>query len=306
MYMPCCKSKETKVEMKILACAPKEIRRMLKCDMTGEVVMVNSSGIYLRFEEQIVFLCDITLGLVPIGIAVDGFKRLVKRLCPEGGQAVTFSNDKIIFPNGTVHLEMEETFLKNECLGNPEKRYIEQAAVELAALGKKHGISMLVAPLVLGEDCNNVIKLNPYCAQAYPYFVSLMNVICSGEEKEIRYCVDKMLGLGTGLTPSADDAMLGMLYVFQKLAQKSPKGVRFFRESILELCDSHTNRVSSAYLKAIIHGAYFERMEQVWNGLCGTKPLDISNLTQVGSSSGTEMLLGILIALRICGYDIST
>ena len=305
MYMPCCKSKETKMEIKILACVPKEIRQMLKHDMTGEVVMVNSSGVYLRFEEQIVFLCDITWGLVPIGIAVDGFKRLVKQLCPEEGQAVTFSDNKLIFPNGTIYLEMEETISKKECLRNPEKRHIEQAAVELAALRKKHGISMLVTPLVLGKDCNNVIGLNPYCAQAYPYFVRLMNVMCSGEEKEIRYCVDKMLGLGTGLTPSADDAMLGMLYVFRKLAQKSPEGVRFFRESILELCESHTNRVSSAYLKAIIQGAYFERMEQVWNGLCGTKPLDISNLTQVGSNSGAEMLLGMLIALRICGYDIS-
>ena len=44
------------MEIKILACVPKEIRQMLKHDMTGEVVMVNSSGVYLRFEEQIVLL----------------------------------------------------------------------------------------------------------------------------------------------------------------------------------------------------------------------------------------------------------
>lgn len=294
------------MEIEILACVPKEIREILKCDMIGEVIMVNSSGVYLRFEKQIVFLCDITWGLVPIGIAVDGFKKMAKQLCLEEGQAVTFRDNKLIFPNGTVHLQIEETISEKECPRNPEKRYMEQAALEVAGLRKKHGISMLVESLVLGKEGDNVIQLNPYCAQAYPYLVRLMNALCDGAEDEIRYCVDKMLGLGTGLTPSADDVMLGMLYVFRKIHKKSPQAVCAFRESILEFSDSHTNQISSAYLKAIIQGAYFERMEQVWNGLCGMEPLDISKLTQVGSNSGTEMLLGMLVALRICGYDVSS
>ena len=189
---------------------------------------------------------------------------------------------------------------EKERLRQPEKRFKEQAAKEVATLKKKHGISMLVEPLILGKEADDIIQLNPYCAKAYPYLVRLMRALCNGVRDEIRFCVDKLLGLGTGLTPSADDVMLGMLYVFRKLPQKSPQAVCTFRESILELCDSHTNQVSSAYLKAIIQGAYFERMEQVWNGLCGTEPLDISKLTQVGNNSGTEMLLGMLIALRIC------
>ncbi|MBR4058902.1 MAG: DUF2877 domain-containing protein [Lachnospiraceae bacterium] len=292
------------MEIEILACVPKEIREILKCGMTGEVIMVNSSGIYLRFEEQIVFLCDITWGLVPIGIAVDGFKKMAKQLCLEEGQSVTFRDNTLIFPKGTVQLQMEEIIPEKECLRQPEKRYIKQAAMEVAALQKERGISMLVEPLVLGKKTNTVIQLNPYCAKAYPYLVKLMNAL-SHAEGEISYCVDKMLGLGTGLTPSADDVMLGMLYVFRKFPQKYSQSVCSFKENILELCDSHTNQVSSAYLKAIIQGAYFERMEQVWNGLCGMEPLDISKLTQVGSNSGTEMLLGMLVALRICGYDVS-
>ena len=294
------------MELDILACVPKEIREILKCGMTGEVIMVNSSGIYLRFEEQIVFLCDITWGLVPIGIAVDGFKKMARQLCLEEGQWVIFRDNTLVFPNGTVHLQMDETVPEKECPRSPEKRFIEQAAMEVAALQKKHGISMLVEPLVLGKEADDVIQLNPYCAKAYPYLVRLMNALCNGAGDEIRYCVDKILGLGTGLTPSVDDVMLGMLYVFRKLPQKYPQVVYAFRESILELCDSHTNHVSRAYLKAIIQGAYFERMEQVWNGLCGMEPLHISKLTQVGSNSGTEMLLGMLIALRICGYDVSS
>ena len=59
-----------------------------------------------------------------------------------------------------------------------------------------------------------------------------------------------------------------------------------------------TNRVSAAYLKAVLNGAYFERMENVWRGLTKEVPLDISALTNIGGSSGGEMLLGMLLAIR--------
>ena len=46
-------------------------------------------------------------------------------------------------------------------------------------------------------------------------------------------------------------------------------------------------------------------MEMVFRGICGEQPLDIQLLTRIGSSSGTEMLLGMLIALHICGYAVN-
>ena len=113
------------------------------------------------------------------------------------------------------------------------------------------------------------------------------------------------MGLGPGLTPSADDAILGMLYVFRTLPQKGPEITQTFQECVGQLCERCTNQISAAYLKAIIAGAPFERMDAVFRGICAAQPLNIQELTQIGSSSGSEMLLGMLIALRICGYDVS-
>ena len=127
----------------------------------------------------------------------------------------------------------------------------------------------------------------------------------TGDVVGIGSCVEKLLGLGLGLTPSADDVLLGMLYVFGALQEQCPPAVEPFRENIAQLCEQKTNQISAAYLKAIMAGAPFERMEQVLCGLCAKENLDIQQLTQIGSSSGSEMLLGMLIALRICGYDIS-
>lgn len=293
------------MEISILAYVPQQFKKIFSSGMTGEVMMQTSSGAYLCFEEEILFLCDITWGMVPIGIGVDDYKKLVKQLSIQEGQWVIARENMLIFPNGIVHLQMESTNTEEECIGQPEMGYVLQAAVELAALRKERGISMLVVPLVLGSEEPDATQRNPYCEQSYPHFVKLMNALQQGAEDEIRDCADKMLGLGIGLTPSVDDAIMGMLYVFRKLAQKCPQGVGFFKKSISELCDSHTNRISSAYLKAVIQGAHFKRMEHIWYGLCGIKTLDISVLTKVGSTSGTEMLLGMLIALRLCGYDVA-
>jgi hypothetical protein len=46
-------------------------------------------------------------------------------------------------------------------------------------------------------------------------------------------------------------------------------------------------------------------MEQIFRGICGEGILNIEELTQIGSSSGSEMLLGMLIALKVCGYDVA-
>jgi hypothetical protein len=160
---------------------------------------------------------------------------------------------------------------------------------------------MLVLPLVLGYKLQ---QQNPYCAQAGIYLEKLIHSLISDKHGEIHTCIEKLLGLGTGLTPSADDTLLGMIYVFRLLPRNCPQSVIFFQETILQLCDGFTNQISAAYLKAMLSGAPFERMEQVFRGLCGEEPLNIYKLTEIGSNSGSEMLLGMLIALRICGYSL--
>jgi hypothetical protein len=41
-------------------------------------------------------------------------------------------------------------------------------------------------------------------------------------------------------------------------------------------------------------------MERVYRGFCGEEPLKIEYLTQIGSNSGSEMLLGMLLAWDVC------
>jgi hypothetical protein len=284
------------MEYEITASIPAHIRELLHSGETGEVLLVSSSGIYLRFGEQILLLCDESWGVLPIGIGVKDFEKAVSILRPQQGQPVTVSKDCLVFPFGTLRLVPQNLSDAKTCGAEPEIFQIRQAAEELAALRKERGISMLVLPLVLGYELR---QQNPYCAQAGIYLEKLIHSLISGRQEEIHTCIEKLLGLGTGLTPSADDTLLGMIYVFRTLPFQAPEGVQLFPESVGQLCDRCTTQISAAYLKAMLSGAPFERMEQVFRGLCGEEPLNIYKLTEIGSNSGSEMLLGMLIALRI-------
>ena len=291
--------------MKFSAYLQEQVKNLLNDGLTGKIILVNSSGIYIRFEAKILFICDISWGAVPNGILVSCFSAMLKEFEPKEGQSVIYNNDKFIFANGIIRLLTYKVSAVSSG-GMPVTEYISQAAFGIVSLRKTNGLSMLVEPLVLGWNANIAEQTNLYCAKAYPYFTQLINALMHNEKNKVNNCVINLLGLGVGLTPSADDVMIGMLYVFHKLRHRLSEAVLSFSDSVLELCDSRTNSISSGFLKAVIGGAYFERMEQVWNGLCGKEQLNISRLTEIGNNSGTEMLLGMLIALRICGYAVMT
>ena len=280
------------------------VLELMRKEGTGEVLMVNSAGVYLDAGNQMWLLCDISWGAVPIGIAIENFEENIKDLHIEQGRPFVYRENQLIFSGRELDLQCLPLGVRENIIKEPRLDLIRQAAQDIAALHKVRGISMLVSPLLLKDETKDATLLNPYSLRAYPLLLHLVEAMSCGFDAEVRECVMSLLGLGTGLTPSADDVMLGMLYAFRMLGNEVPRSVKVFRESVADMCDVRTNKVSAAYLKAVISGAYFERIEQVFCGLCGVVPLDTSLLLEVGGSSGSEMLLGRLIALHVCGYRI--
>lgn len=285
-----------------LAYVPEHILKCLQADMTGEVLHAGSSGIYVQFGQQIFLLSDESWGILPIGIGIQRFEDVNRSLRLQPGYSVHVRYNRMCFPTGSLLLLPAKADFAESGIVAPQISRVRQAALELAALRREWGISMLVQPLVLNYPLE---VRTTYSVHAGMALKKLMQSLITCNQEAIRASLEALLGLGTGLTPSADDVLLGMLYVFRKLPRKCPASAHFFQEQILQMCGDRTNKISAAYLKAIINGAPFERMEMVFRGICGEQPLDIQLLTRIGSSSGTEMLLGMLIALHICGYAVN-
>ena len=278
--------------------------RLMKGE-TGEILLAHSTGVYLRFGEEIFLLCDRKWGVLPIGISVENYEQVMCQLRLEAGQKALLEKDELLVPGGSFVLKRWSCSKEPAVESEPNSTRIAQAAEGLAALGKTTGLSLLVLPLVLGRAVDSALPHNPYFERAYADFKALTEAMQAEEIERVAHCTQNLLGLGTGLTPSADDIFLGMLYVFRTLPCDCETAVSAFRDTVSSFAAARTNQISAAYLNAILQGAPFERMDRVYRGLCGKESLHIEELVQIGSNSGSEMLLGMLIALRICGYHVS-
>lgn len=280
-------------------------RKRLNSEADGAVLLVHSSGMYLRFGAEVFLLCDKSWGILPIGIGVEDFPETIRLLKPQAGQTVRLQGDALIFPGGRLTLCPLPMPGPGQGGGIPQKAMLLQAAEELAALQKMGGLSLMVLPLILGRACPESLKQNPYFSRAYTGFEQLMAALKTNDAPAAEQVTLQLLGLGVGLTPSADDVFLGMLYMFRKLLPNPGRAVSRFQATVFHAAEDRSNQISAAYLKAMAQGAPFERMERVYRGFCGEEPLKIECLTQIGSNSGSEMLLGMLLAWDVCQCHIS-
>lgn len=256
--------------------------------------MVNSAGIYFTLGEQVYLLCDESWGVVPIGVSVADFGTAASHLAV--GQKVIAAKGVLRIPGGKILL-MPRDVAEEPCA--PDSGKWERAAELLAACGKTTGLSALCRPLLLGEPLDGA---NVFCQRAEGPLKALIHAIVTEKPEDIPSAVSPLLGLGVGLTPSGDDVLTGLLYGLRRSVLKETPGVRALTEAVTAQAPERTNRVSNTYLRAIAAGAPFERLENAWKGLDRRFPAMEEGLLEIGSNSGSEMLLGLLLAAK-CMMD---
>lgn len=94
------------------------------------------------------------------------------------------------------------------------------------------------------------------------------------------------LGLGSGLTPSFDDACVGVMALCRAMGRPAP----FHLEDV-----SQTTDVSARYLRLAKEGYFGEPMLNLMDALygVGSLPERVEQLLAVGATSGSDMLYGI-------------
>lgn len=122
------------------------------------------------------------------------------------------------------------------------------------------------------------------------------------DEKMFIRQIEKLIGLGFGLTPAGDDFILGMLAASTLLKDYYAAGsLDFLHESLQKTVPNlldKTNFISAGYLKYAIEGCFSETLISLTAQLVSEKlTSDNKNLTkllQYGASSGLDILGGLL------------
>ncbi|HEC92520.1 MAG TPA: DUF2877 domain-containing protein [Candidatus Atribacteria bacterium] len=116
--------------------------------------------------------------------------------------------------------------------------------------------------------------------------------------------IEKIIGLGTGLTPSGDDfirgAITGFFYFYDYDKFES------LTQEIYTISEQKTNIISRNYIKSAIHGLIDEKMKNFLHSLTEKNEIVFLNLKSVietGETSGIDYLTGFF-ASYITGYEI--
>lgn len=267
--------------VRLMGVAPAYICAM---NASGKVEMVNSRGSYLAFENKRILLCNSGYGTVPNGVSIADYSLLSSRL--QVGHPVQLRGGLLKFPFGNIVLQLQEV-PPDRSLCTPSAEAL-QTALRLLLDAPGKGLGPLAAPL-FGKTHE---PLDLRCETALPRIRELMKGLQTGDLHAIVQYTNSLLGFGLGLTPSGDDILAGLMYGLRHSCHRDAPTVVALTDAILTLADKRTNAVSATYLSALAQDAPFDALRAAWQD----PKNNASALLTIGSSSGSEMLLGLLLA----------
>ena len=112
--------------------------------------------------------------------------------------------------------------------------------------------------------------------------------------------VEKLSGLGPGLTPSGDDFIGGMMIALRSLDKDGLSKVLW--QTVKKHADQNNNPISLAHLSAASNGlgcaAIHRALEVVSKGRIGEIDTAIDDVSKIGHSSGWDIMSGIVLTLE--------
>jgi len=169
------------------------------------------------------------------------------------------------------------------------------------------GLGQLLAHIrkISGGGLPMVRGLNEVAAVALPHIVSLLQAAKSGDDNGISTAAKKLIGLGPGLTPSADDMLMGFISALWWASRSTGENIDC-TDRIIRAITSHagaTSLLSQQLLRHASRGEVNEHLHELLRSLLSEADPDIdllvARLIRIGETSGIDMTLGLLLGLDL-------
>lgn len=129
---------------------------------------------------------------------------------------------------------------------------------------------------------------------------ALRSALSSRTPASVRSAAERLAGLGSGLTPSGDDVLVGALVALA--AVPDPDAGDSLRSAIADGTANRTTRISDAYLQAAARGEASQAWHRLLAALAGKSTEEViaaaRGVMAFGETSGVDMLAGFLLAVN--------
>lgn len=202
------------------------------------------------------------------------------------GEPVRLEAKQLVFPAAPMIIDLscpnhENTFPPGLQLASPEERKRRLSIVKQQFLAEHH----------LPEPVEK-------------RFLGLLLAVNAGDFDKTEKLLLELIGLGSGLTPSADDALLGLLAVRAFLtAAGANVPLPEFPTMVHRLSAGRTTDVSRKYLRCAVQGRFSLPLVNSARLLLDLlPPIDTSGLQRLlatGHTSGLDMFRGVICSCRM-------
>ncbi len=137
-----------------------------------------------------------------------------------------------------------------------------------------------------------------------PFIAQLRHALLLGDPSAIATAIQPVLGMGRGLTPSADDLTLGLLLAIHRWGRvfRPELGIDILSQALRRLDFRKTTTLAANLIECALDGQADERLILALDGLvCGEPELTTcaEYLLSWGHSSGVDALVGMALLMNL-------
>ena len=173
-----------------------------------------------------------------------------------------------------------------------EMRRLVAGAVR-ARPGAEDGLGALI-------DLDRSAPLGAVARIAGPRLERLAEAVRAADPMAAGLAAESLVGLGPGLTPSGDDALVGLAAAVTAMAAPRTLDATFLGR-VADAAPTRTTTVSATFLRHASAGQFSAGLHQLMGVLIGPDPSDaaatIERCVAYGATSGTDTLVGVVMGL---------
>ena len=298
--------------MKIHSCQiGKTARRLLTPGACGHVLAGFSKAAYLATEQSELFwLIPENAPMHPRGLHISGpFPNLA------GGESFFIEGEYIrIAPDLSIAFRDAPPWAMSDI---PTEAALEIAQIPLEVekvfqtkfdLSEASGFGRMIPKILslAASQQKEEAEIDPVLALAWPGINKIANACLMRNMTGLFQESDTLVGLGEGLTPSGDDFLGGLLFCLNTIGRLYPGLIcldLYDQALFLDSAKDRTHPISFTLLKDLTNGQAVEPLHELIHSILSDQPLEsirpVSCLTQIGHSTGWDLLTGALTGLLL-------
>lgn len=273
---------------------------------------VFSRAVYVGVDDLFVSIAYPRSGNVPFGLVLPDEKAAgLASLQP--GMRASFSRARIHFPEGGQVLDFSKAdrWLSHLTAGVPEGCNLPANLGSLReelrkSISGREGLAPISDHIARLPEIHGMSDLNPFCRIAMPVLSNVTRLWKEGRLSDVPAEVQKLLGLGPGLTPSGDDFVIGMMAVLWLASITDSRNAETFRGLAAKTgCweNDRTTGIGAFFVKQASLGRFPEKLQNLLTALsCADErriPRAIRELLELGATSGRDMATGVIFGAHL-------